>query len=356
MTDDLFISYGQNHEDVVLWRALQAVPAGRYVEVGANDPTTHSITRAFYDRGWSGLTIEPVPAFAALHREQRPRDRQIEAAVTDAEGADVTLHVFPGTGLSTLVDSIEARHVDGGWDVEDLTVPTARLDALLEATGWGRGDIQFLVVDVEGAESSVLSTIDLTAWRPWVLVIEATLPLTVESSAAEWEPQVLAAGYEFCLFDGVSRFYLAKEHIDLKPALSYPACALDDFMPAREYSRIEQHAADIDRIQAEFDAQVAQLTSVQAQELATLREERAADLADTTRQLLFWRARALQAWAAPVAGAGSTPLAGELAAANAEISRLLEHIAVMEGTVSWRVTAPLRVVRKAQMALIGPRR
>ncbi|MEZ3159106.1 FkbM family methyltransferase [Microbacterium sp. BWT-B31] len=338
MTDTPFISYGQNHEDVVLWRALSGVVAGRYVEVGANHPTDDSITRAFYDRGWSGLTVEPVPAFAALHRQQRPRDQQVEAAVTDAEADEITLHVIPNTGLSTLVDGIKARHVDRGWDVEDLTVPTARLDTLLEATGWGRSDIQFLIVDVEGSEAQVLSTIDLSVWRPWVLVIEATLPNSAESTAGEWEPGVLAAGYEFCLFDGVSRFYVAKEHVDLKQALSYPACVLDSFVPA----------------------QVVQLDVLHAQQLATLQKEQAEALAsesekraDTTRQLLFWRARALQAWAAPVASAPSTSLTAELAAARTEITRLLEHIAVMEGTISWRVTAPLRAVRKAQFAISG---
>lgn len=342
MTDDPFISYGQNHEDVVLWRALGDVAAGHYVEVGANHPTIDSITRAFYDRGWSGLTVEPVPAFAALHREERPRDRQIEAAVTDAEVEEATLHVFPGTGLSTLVDDIERRHVDDGRDPEELTVRTARLDALLEGTGWGRGDIQFLVVDVEGAEARVLSSIDLTEWRPWVLVIEATLPNSTESSAGEWEPGVLASGYEFCLFDGVSRFYVAKEHLDLKPALSYPACALDDFRAYREKALSDNVAT----VTAHFTAELAERD-------ATFD----AELAQASEQLLFWRARALTLWAdAMVADASrSAASSAELTAANKEIHRLLTHIQVMEGTVSWRITAPLRAVRNAQFAITGRR-
>lgn len=346
MTDDSFISYGQNHEDVVLWRAVGDVVAGRYVEVGANHPTLDSITRAFYDRGWSGLTIEPVPAFASLHREERPRDRQIEAAVTDAEGDEVTLHVFPGTGLSTLVDDIESRHVDDGRTPDELTVRTARLDTLLQQTGWGRSDIQFLVVDVEGAEARVLSTIDLTVWRPWVLVIEATLPNSTESSAEEWEPRVLAAGYEFCLFDGVSRFYVAKEHLDLKPALSYPACALDDFRAYREKALSDGLADELARVTSHFTAEL------EARDAAF-----DAELAHLTDQLLFWRARALTSWAEAMVAEASPSAApsAELAAARDEIHRLLTHIHVMEGTVSWRVTAPLRAVRNAQFAITGRR-
>ena len=42
-----FISYSQNGEDVVLMRALGHLGSGRYIEVGANDPTNDSVTRAF---------------------------------------------------------------------------------------------------------------------------------------------------------------------------------------------------------------------------------------------------------------------------------------------------------------------
>ena len=58
-----FISYAQNYEDVMLWRALQHVENGFYVDVGANDPTVDSVTKAFYDRGWRGLNIEPVQLY-----------------------------------------------------------------------------------------------------------------------------------------------------------------------------------------------------------------------------------------------------------------------------------------------------
>ena len=44
---------------------------------------------------------------------------------------------------------------------------------------------------------------------------------------------MLAAGYTFTLFDGLSRFYVSAEHLELVAKLSYPACVLDDFEPAQ---------------------------------------------------------------------------------------------------------------------------
>lgn len=55
-----FISYAQNFEDVRLWRVLKQFEHGFYIDVGANDPRHHSVTKAFYDHGWQGINVEPM--------------------------------------------------------------------------------------------------------------------------------------------------------------------------------------------------------------------------------------------------------------------------------------------------------
>jgi hypothetical protein len=44
-----------------------------------------------------------------------------------------------------------------------------------------------------------------------VVLVEATIPLTQTDASAEWEPLVTGAGYRFCYFDGLNRFYVAEE-------------------------------------------------------------------------------------------------------------------------------------------------
>jgi FkbM family methyltransferase len=230
VTADSFVSYAQNGEDVVLFRALGAVEGGRYVDVGANDPVHLSVTYAFYLRGWSGVTIDPVPEYAELQRSVRPRDVMVEAAISDVPGGSVTFHQIADTGLSTLIDEVAAGHRAAGWAVKDVVVPARRLDDVLAGAGWEGLEIHFMVVDVEGAERAVLETIDLKQWRPWVLVVEATQPLTSVLTHESWESVLLDADYRFCLFDGLSRFYVAGEKwAELHGALSVPANVLDGF-------------------------------------------------------------------------------------------------------------------------------
>lgn len=242
-----FISFAQNGEDVVLNRVLADVEIGHYIEVGANHPLIDSVSRSFYDRGWSGIAVEPNPAYADLYREERPRDAVIEAAATDSVESSITLHLIEGTGLSTLVDSIGANHVGHGRSVVDVIVPTIRLDDAVEANGLDETDIHFLVVDTEGAELQVLRSMNLTKIRPWILVIESTAPESTTATHLSWEPLVIAADYHFCLFDGLSRFYVSGEKKDeLAGALSYPACVFDDFVTV-ENLRQKDHTESITR-------------------------------------------------------------------------------------------------------------
>jgi hypothetical protein len=68
------ISYAQNGEDIVLYRAFGQQSEGFYIDIGANDPDTCSVTRLFSEAGWRGINVEPVPALAERLRTVRPRE------------------------------------------------------------------------------------------------------------------------------------------------------------------------------------------------------------------------------------------------------------------------------------------
>jgi FkbM family methyltransferase len=308
--DPPFISYAQNREDVVLWRALGHVPAGRYVEVGANHPRIDSVTRAFYDRGWSGITVEPMHDLAEAHRAERPRDTMVEAVITDEDAEAVVLHEIAGTGLSSIVDSVGAQHLAAGASVVDRLVPARRLSDVLEQHGGLDQDVHFMLVDTEGAEPQVLASVDLRKFRPWVLVIESTAPNTTVQTHDQWEKDVLAAGYRFCLFDGLSRFYVSEEHAEsLEARLAYPACAHDTFVE----SNLEARAYAIWEGRQELIAEVRR-----------------------------WRAEALNWWAATVDAASSS----DLHRVQRELAAARDELAAVRATVSWRVTKPIRAVRR----------
>jgi FkbM family methyltransferase len=226
-----FVSFAQNYEDVMLWRALKGVPAGFYVDVGANDPGQDSVTRAFYERGWSGINIEPVASYHEMLCRSRPRDINLRlvAGLTEAERP---FYEIPGTGLSTLDADVAESHRASGREVRRVTVRERPLSSILAEHA--PADIHFLKIDVEGAEEAVLRGCSLQAHRPWIIVVEAVVPMTQISHHEVWEPLLTEAGYGFVYFDGINRFYAAAERSELRESFNAPPNFFDDFIRASE--------------------------------------------------------------------------------------------------------------------------
>ena len=235
-----FISYAQNYEDVILWRALHDVERGFYVDVGAADPEEWSVTRAFYERGWWGINVEPLEQYFHKLKQARPRDTNLKVAVGREAGVR-TLHTIAETGLSTFDPKIAARHRAAGWDTNETGVPTLTLAKILEDCA--PSTIHFLKIDVEGAELEVLEGMNLDRVRPWIILIEATEPFSTVSTRDNWEHLVTGQGYQFAYFDGLNCFYVADEVSRLKERLAVPPNVFDEFVRRQEILARERVSA-----------------------------------------------------------------------------------------------------------------
>jgi hypothetical protein len=129
-----------------------------------------------------------------------------------------TLH-----GLSSTLRERATGAGDFGAGYRTVRSPVHTLSSLLEAASPGPilGPIDFLKIDVEGAESDVLAGLDLERFRPRVVVIEAVAPGDMAEAWGAWEPGLLAQGYRFAFFDRLNRFYVADEAAEL--AARFPA-------------------------------------------------------------------------------------------------------------------------------------
>jgi FkbM family methyltransferase len=222
-----FTSHAQNFEDVMLWRALADVLRGFYIDVGAGDPDSNSVTRAFYERGWSGVNIEPEPGYFQLLTERRPRDITLPIALADSAG-ERRLNVPAVPGLATLDSATAFQHRARGIPVRRIRVAVQTLAEICHQHA--APTIHFLNVDAQGAEALVLQGADFTRFRPWIVLAQATVPLTRAESHLAWEPILRAAEYRFAWFDGLNRFYLAAEHhAALSPHFRMPPNCFDGF-------------------------------------------------------------------------------------------------------------------------------
>lgn len=238
------ISYAQNFEDVMLWRALKHIEKGFYMDIGAWLPDIDSVTKAFYDSGWSGINIEPdFDAYSRLVKE-RPRDINLQLAVSDKHG-EADLHIIKGTGLTTLRDDIAEKHLSTDYLKTTIHIQVRTLNEICNEYVPSHQDIHFLKVDVEGMEEAVLRGNDWSRYRPWIIVIEATLPNSQQETHEIWEHILRSARYQFAYADGLNRFYVADEHSELLPAFKYPPNVFDHFkLNAQHWA--EERAGELD--------------------------------------------------------------------------------------------------------------
>jgi FkbM family methyltransferase len=240
-----WISYAQNREDVLLKRALRDVKTGFYVDVGAYHPVDVSITKHFYDSGWNGINVEPSPAQYAIVAQARPRDINVNVAVSDHIGAMTFYEALEGTrGLSTLAAEEAERHKRNGFRFREHDVPVVTLAELLDRHA-GQRTVDFMSVDVEGHERAVLAGGDWRRWRPRIVVVEATRPLSMEQTHGQWEGILLDAGYLLATFDGLNRYYVREEDRARIGDLVVPANVFDAYVPWEQQKRIEELEAQL---------------------------------------------------------------------------------------------------------------
>jgi len=157
--------FGPHGEDERILRFLGPAP-GIFVDVGANHPIEGSQTYLLEKNGWTGLLIEPLEEMAReLRRHRTSPVEQVACGAPANAGTEMRLLV---AGVhSTLKERVfEPSAVATG----SRLVPVRTLDELLDKHAIR--SVDFLSIDVEGAEIDVLSGFSLETFTPRLVLLE----------------------------------------------------------------------------------------------------------------------------------------------------------------------------------------
>lgn len=225
-----FYSYAQEYEDLILYVVLNSVEKVFYVDVGANDPTCLSVTRAFYDRGGNGINIEPLRDKCRQLEEERTRDINLCIGIGDKEG-EMELF-YDSTGSTFSAQTVRERDLEHHTRYQKKMLT---LTQIYEQYYEKNQQIHFCKIDVEGFEKEVLSGCNFKKFRPWIFVVESMKPGTDIPCYKEWEDILWENGYIFGYSSGVNRYYVdgRKEHLLEKFK------DIDKFMNSNEIVKME---------------------------------------------------------------------------------------------------------------------
>jgi len=162
-------SYSQTGEDRII-RSILGNSKGFYVDVGCNHPLSLSNTFELYKRGWVGINIDANSALISKYTKRRPKDKSICAAVSSKE-EEAIFTQFDDDAVSSLCSQHVATWEKERVIVSQKTVKTLTLDRILKSYEAPHA-FDLLTIDAEGHDFEVLSSINLSIYKPKLIVIE----------------------------------------------------------------------------------------------------------------------------------------------------------------------------------------
>jgi FkbM family methyltransferase len=173
---DTGISFpGQAGQDLLAYLYFRGKKDGFFLDIGAHDGRTHSNSFVFEQLGWRGVCVEPLPDVFKLLRRNRRCDCYQAALAGRSDPQAGFIHALGMDTLSGLEREMARSHE--GWIVQEggrperITVKAITFPELMDGYP-GIRTIDFLSLDVEGAELSILKSIDFDHYNFGLITVE----------------------------------------------------------------------------------------------------------------------------------------------------------------------------------------
>ena len=164
-------SFSQEGEDKILDRLFSNKNQGFYVDIGAHHPFRFSNTQLFYLKGWRGINVDATNGSMQLFKDLRPEDINIECCIT-SDAREVQLDVYNEPALNSIISGRAAEMPNQFYVTEQVKMDSRRLEDILDEHLPSGVEIDFMNIDVEGADLEVMHSSNWAKYRPRVLVVE----------------------------------------------------------------------------------------------------------------------------------------------------------------------------------------
>ncbi len=157
-------------EDLIIEEYFKDQKNGLYVDAGCYHPLHLSNTFLLYKKGWRGINVDLSEYSIDLFNYIRPEDKNINSAVTYNDGQATFYYQKKISQLTTLKKEISLKRMQG--HIKEKVIDAFSLNTILKKTGFSNKKIDFLNIDIEGADFEALSSLDFNIHRPKLICIE----------------------------------------------------------------------------------------------------------------------------------------------------------------------------------------
>jgi len=162
-------SYSFNGVDLILDYVFKNKKIGFYLDIGAQHPIANNNTYLLFKRGWSGINIDLDKKNIDLFKIARPKDYNINCALSDKIEETDLFFYHDGSPINTLNKDIS--NYQSAKIKEVKKIKTNTLNNILKNLKI-ENQIDYFNLDVEGHEEKVLSGFDIDIFKPLVVSVE----------------------------------------------------------------------------------------------------------------------------------------------------------------------------------------
>ena len=163
-------TYSLFSEDLAILKFFKNKKKGFYVDIGCYHPTHINNTYLLYKKGWSGINIDVSQFSIDLFKFMRPDDLNYKCAVSETN-KKVNLYYQKEHSQLTSINKLTAKK----FIKSRLKKKIINSSSLEEILSWGKYkdyEIDFLDVDVEGADLQVLKGLNFSKRKPKLICVE----------------------------------------------------------------------------------------------------------------------------------------------------------------------------------------
>ena len=164
------ISYSYGGVDSLILNIFKNQKKGFYLDIGCGHPIKNNNTYLLNKKGWSGINIDLDEENIELFNTYRRKDINLATAVSDKEGETDLYFYHSKSALNTI--SKQNADFQKAKVSSIRKIKTQEINKILENSPYKDKKIDFLSIDVEGSELSILKNFDFKKYSPKVIVVE----------------------------------------------------------------------------------------------------------------------------------------------------------------------------------------
>ena len=163
-------TYAMEGEDLEVVKILKNIDNGFYVDAGGYHPLDRNNTYLLYKKKWRGINIDLSEFSIDLFNFIRPDDININVAVSNQDEPVTFYYQKKLSQLTTIKKEIAIQRMQGS--IKEQKIKSNKLTNIINETKYKNRKIDFLNIDLEGADYEALKSLDFNIYRPKLVCVE----------------------------------------------------------------------------------------------------------------------------------------------------------------------------------------